>query len=55
MLPRTGPKRSPYLHIRDTLDTSAAFGLAAAAATLGRRTLGPSGFDSIIEMWLPLS
>ncbi|MGV0742530.1 zinc-binding metallopeptidase family protein [Mycolicibacterium sp. XJ870] len=44
-----------YLHIRDTLDTAAAFGFAPAGATLGRRVLGPSGFDTIIEMWLPLA
>jgi hypothetical protein len=44
-----------YLHIRDTLDTSAAFGLAPAAATFERRVLGPSAFPKIIEMWLPLS
>jgi hypothetical protein len=44
-----------YLHIRDTLDTSAAFGLAPAGATFDRRMLGPSGFDTIIDMWLPLS
>jgi hypothetical protein len=44
-----------YLHIRDTLDTSAAFGFAPSGATLERRTLGPSGFDTIIELWLPLS
>jgi hypothetical protein len=44
-----------YLHIRDTLDTAAAFGLAPAGATYDRRVLGPSGFDTIIEMWLPLS
>ena len=44
-----------YLHIRDTLDTSAAFGFAPAAATFDRRALGPSGFDAIIDMWLPLS
>jgi hypothetical protein len=44
-----------YLHIRDTLDTAAAFGFAAANATYERRMLGPSGFDKIIEMWLPLS
>jgi hypothetical protein len=44
-----------YLHIRDTLDTSAAFGFAPAAATYERRMLGPSGFDTIIEMWLPLA
>jgi hypothetical protein len=44
-----------YLHIRDTLDTAAAFSFAPAAATFDRRNLGPSGFDAIIEMWLPLS
>lgn len=44
-----------YLHIRDALDTSAAFGFAPAGATFDRRVLGPSGFDTIIEMWLPLS
>ncbi len=44
-----------YLHIRDTLDTGAAFSFAPANATYERRVLGPSGFDTIIEMWLPLS
>jgi hypothetical protein len=44
-----------YLHIRDALDTAAAFGFAPAGATLERRSLGPSGFDTIIEMWLPLA
>lgn len=44
-----------YLHIRDTLDTAAAFGFAPAGATFERRVLGRSGFDTIIEMWLPLS
>ncbi len=44
-----------YLHIRDTLDTSAAFGFAPSGAIFDRRTLGPSGFDTIIEMWLPLA
>jgi hypothetical protein len=44
-----------YLHIRDALDTAAAFGFAPAGATLERRALGPSGFDTIIDMWLPLS
>jgi hypothetical protein len=44
-----------YLHIRDTLDTSAAFGFAPAAATFERRALGPSGFDTIVDMWLPLA
>lgn len=44
-----------YLHIRDTLDTAAAFGMAPAGGTFERRVLGPSGFDTIIEMWLPLA
>ena len=44
-----------YLHIRDTMDTTAAFDFAPANATYERRVLGPSGFDTIIEMWLPLS
>ncbi len=44
-----------YLHIRDTLDTAAAFGFAPAGATFERRVLGPSGFDTIIDMWLPLA
>ena len=44
-----------YLHIRGTLDTAAAYGLAPANATYQRRVLGPSGFDAIIEMWLPLA
>lgn len=44
-----------YLHIRGTLDTAAAYGLAPANATYQRGVLGPSGFDSMIEMWLPLA
>ena len=44
-----------YLHIRDTLDTSAWCGLAPATATFDRPPLGPSAFPNIIEMWLPLS
>lgn len=44
-----------YLHIRDTLDTAAAFSFAPASATFERRNLGPSGFDAIIDLWLPLS
>ncbi len=44
-----------YLHIRDTLDTAAAFGMAAASATFERKVLGPSGFDTMIEMLLPLA
>ena len=44
-----------YLHIRDTLDTSAWCGLASASATFDRPALGPSAFQTIIDMWLPLS
>jgi hypothetical protein len=44
-----------YLHIRDTLDTAAAFSFAPANATYERKVLGPSGFDTIISMWLPLA
>ena len=38
-----------YLHIRDTLDTAAAFSFAPANATYERKVLGPSSFDAIIE------
>ena len=44
-----------YLHIRDTLDTAAAFGFAPSGATFERRMLGASGFDIIIDRWLPLA
>jgi len=44
-----------YLHIRSTLDTSAAYGLAPATGTYQRKILGPSAFDTIIQMWLPLA
>jgi len=44
-----------YLHIRSTLDTAAAFGLAPATGTYQRKILGPSAFDTLIGMWLPLS
>ncbi|WP_197513867.1 putative zinc-binding metallopeptidase, partial [Mycobacterium sp. E2462] len=44
-----------YLHIRDTLDTSAWCGFASASATFDRPSLGPSAFQTIIDMWLPLS
>jgi Putative zinc-binding metallo-peptidase len=43
------------LGIRDTLDTAGAFGFAPPGATFERRGLGRSGFDTIIEMWLPLA
>lgn len=44
-----------YLHIRDTLDTAAAFGFAPAGATLDRPQPGRAGFDKIIDLWLPLA
>ncbi|GAA2070514.1 zinc-binding metallopeptidase family protein [Williamsia deligens] len=44
-----------YLHIRDTLDTAAAFAMAPAGATLDADLPGAVGFDRIIELWLPLS
>ncbi|SDI88267.1 hypothetical protein SAMN05444157_0623 [Frankineae bacterium MT45] len=44
-----------YLHIRDTIDTAAAFGLAPAGATVDKPLAGSSGFDRIIELWLPLA
>lgn len=43
-----------YLHIRDTVDTAAAFGFAPAGATLDHLATGPAGFDRLIELWLPL-
>ncbi|WP_068272044.1 zinc-binding metallopeptidase family protein [Aldersonia kunmingensis] len=44
-----------YLHIRDALDTAAAFGFAPAGATFERHVPGQAGFDKIIELWLPLA
>ena len=44
-----------YLHIRDTLDTAAAFGFAPAGATLDHPLAGEAGFDRMIELWLPLA
>ena len=44
-----------YLHIRDTLDTAASYGLAPAAAAFDLLHLGPSRFDTLIGMWLPLA
>ncbi len=45
-----------YLHIRDTLDTAAAFAMAPANTTLAGDELdGDVGFDQIIDRWLPLS
>lgn len=44
-----------YLHIRDTLDTAAAFGMAPAGAAATQPLAGDVGFSRIIDLWLPLS
>lgn len=44
-----------YLHIRDTLDTAAAFAMAPAGAGIDADVAGPVGFRQIIAWWLPLS
>ncbi|GAA1482613.1 putative zinc-binding metallopeptidase [Gordonia sinesedis] len=44
-----------YLHIRDTLDTAAAFALAPSGAALDADLEGKVGFDRIIDWWLPLT
>nr|WP_232303519.1 putative zinc-binding metallopeptidase [Pseudofrankia sp. DC12] len=44
-----------YLHIRDALDTAAAFGFAPAGATLATPLAGETGFRRIAELWLPLA
>ena len=43
-----------YLHIRDTLDTAAAFGFAPAGVTLDKARPGRVGFDQLVDEWLPL-
>src|SRR6185436_15293646 len=42
-----------YLHLRDTIDTAAAFGMAPAGMTLGADP--QPGITRVIETWLPLS
>ncbi|GGM17387.1 zinc-binding metallopeptidase family protein [Nakamurella endophytica] len=44
-----------YLHIRDTLDTAAAFAMAPAAATLTARVPGDAGLAHLLELWTPLT
>ena len=44
-----------YLHVRDALDTAAAFALAPSAATIDSELPGDIGFGRIIDWWLPLS
>ncbi|MEE3851324.1 putative zinc-binding metallopeptidase [Gordonia sp. LSe1-13] len=44
-----------YLHIRDTLDTAAAFAMAPAGSTLESVLPGDVGFEQLIDWWLPLT
>lgn len=44
-----------YLHMRDTIDTAAAFGFAPAGTTADRPLPGDTGFDRLIKVWLPLT
>ena len=44
-----------YLHIRDALDTAAAFAFAPAGVTLATPLTGAVGFGRILELWLPLA
>jgi hypothetical protein len=44
-----------YLHIRDTLDTAAAFGFAPKRASLFSSLSREFDFEQIIESWLPLA
>ncbi|MEE4024062.1 putative zinc-binding metallopeptidase [Gordonia sp. PKS22-38] len=44
-----------YLHIRDTLDTAAAFAMAPAGSTLESVLPGDVGFEQLNEWWLPLT
>ena len=44
-----------YLHIRDTIDTAAAFGFAPAGAAATQPLAGDAGFDRMIALWLPLA
>ncbi|MEO7233832.1 MAG: putative zinc-binding metallopeptidase [Lapillicoccus sp.] len=44
-----------YLHIRDTVDTAAAFGFAPAGATATSPMAGAGGFTRLVELWFPLA
>ena len=47
-----------YLHIRDTLQTAAAYGMAGATAArpwTATPREDPDGFAEIVETWLPLT
>ncbi|PFG21298.1 zinc-binding metallopeptidase family protein [Serinibacter salmoneus] len=44
-----------YLHIRDTLDTAAAFAMAPSGAVADRHVPGDAAFRRIIALWVPLT
>jgi hypothetical protein len=44
-----------YLHIRDTVDTAAAFGFAPAGSTAASPMGGPGGFTRLVDLWVPLA
>lgn len=44
-----------YLHIRDSLDTAAAFAFAPSGVAIGLVPPTEIGFDRIIDEWLPLA
>jgi len=44
-----------YLHIRDTLDTAAAFAFAPSGVAIGQVAPTDVGFDQVIAVWLPLA
>jgi len=44
-----------YLHVRDTLDTAAAFGFAPERVSAARSPADHEDFDRMIALWLPLA
>jgi hypothetical protein len=44
-----------YLHIRDTIDTAAAFGFAPTGETFAAGNDDIDAFDRLIATWIPLS
>jgi hypothetical protein len=44
-----------YLHIRDTLQTAAAYGMQVHGPVESTPREDPSGFAEIIDTWLPLT
>lgn len=44
-----------YLHMRDTVDTAAAFGFAPAGATATSPMAGAGGFSRLVDLWFPLA